>query len=217
MSTPRILAAIFFIAFHSTQALASPTFFYGFSVKSFPTCTAPSNDLACTPANIESFSYWKDELEKLTIGLNIDAFPNGQASLLVQTISPSAIIANQGVSYLNLSRWNPLGFSEVPLDPSVYPYDAYVYPFVLGATFDVSSYLTGEFSVRGWESEFFMSSSGSRTWSGSLNSDALPIRLDFTGEWRFVRAVPEPSTLVLLFGAALAVAGMGRKGHARRG
>ena len=156
-------------------------------------------------------------IEKLTIGLNIDAFPNGQASLLVETISPSAIIANQGVSYLNLSRWNPLGFSEVPLDPSVYPYDAYVYSVVLDATFDVSSYLTGEFSVRGWESEFFMSSSGSRTWSGSLNSDALPIRLDFTGEWRFIRAVPEPSTLVLLFGAALAVAGMGRKGHARRG
>jgi hypothetical protein len=214
MATLRFIFSMLLVAFTSSHVNASPAFLYEFSVKSFASCASPSSGTACTE-DVEPFSFWKEELSKMRLTLDIDSIFNREAGLSIQSLEGGKIV-NQGLMSLYLEKWGPIsvwspgnvpeleaGQGDVPLYESAYAFGAN--RFALDASFGVSQYLSGEFSVNNDFHDFSMRTSGSSLWSGLIRSDELFERsFEFTGEWNFVRVVPEPNTLLLLFGAAVA-------------
>jgi len=211
MAILRILSTVFALVLASPAISAAPTFVYGFTISSFSCDNHPF--ISC-PEGASSVPNWSVPLAQMTIGLSIDAVLDQQASLSINGLGTFGNITNQGIESFNPTRWNA-GDGELNLNESALT--GFPRSFVLNSFFNVSRYLTGQLYINDTSDEVFMSTSGSNLWSGFIRSDQLGLStsiLNFTGEWKFIRAVPEPSTLALLICAALVMAAITRK---RRG
>jgi len=207
----KFLATLFFLAFIAPQAFASPTFLYGFSITSF-SCDNHPYIFCPDGAASDSASSWSGPLGKLKVGLHVDAIFDQSASLLINGLGESGSITNQGFNSFDPARWNThRGALHLGKDALTGPPDI---DYWLDTTFHVSRYLTGSLYINNSRDEVFMSTSGSNLWSGFIRSDELGESssvLDFTGEWKFIRVIPEPSIVLLFIGAALAATAMRTK------
>ena len=210
----KFLATLLLLIVVSGKAFAAPTFLYGFSVMSFSCDKHPY--IICS-GEMPPPSEWIDPLRKLTAGINIDAVFNRYARLAIG-MDNGEWFTNQGLHSFNATRWGRMDderadYGDLDLGESVlagYYYDNYI----LDASFGISRYLTGKLYINNTQDEVFMETHDSNLWTGFIRSDGLGESssiLEFTGEWKFTRVVPEPGTLLLLLSAALAAAAIGRK------
>lgn len=211
MPMPQWLAALFFLAFITPQASAAPTFLYGFSITSFSCDNHP--DIFCPDgAASDTVPSWSGPLGALKVGLNAQAMASRSASLLIDGLGISGSITNQGFHSFDPARWNSeRGWLDLSENALTGPPESH---YSLDATFYLSPYLTGSLYINNSRDELIMSASGSRAWTGFIRSDELGMSssvLDFTGEWKFLGIIPEPGTVLLLMGAALAAAAMRKK------
>jgi hypothetical protein len=168
----------------------------------------------------------------MTIGLEPSALAQGSASLsILQPMGVPVEISNDGVASASLSLY-PAQPAGIALDASGYPVSSTQAPFDLDMDLTVGSVLTGLIYVNNGSSELVLgmspqalvwlqdpsllfSPASATEWTGFVRSDALGNGLlFFTGEWRYVRVVPEPGTAVLMLLAFAGMAGV-RAVHTR--
>lgn len=208
------------------NALASVVHLYQFEVTQ-STCVSAYSPGTC------AISY-DQGLNQMTIGVELAAVQSGSASLSIDhygAYSPTTLV-NDGISSFRPNLY--WATQTVSLDPAAYFLSWY---FRTELSLSVAQYLSGGIYVNDGSSELVMSTSRSALsaylgdisklyepdpleWTGFVRSDALgSFILPFTGQWRFVGAVPEPGTWALLLSAALALAWVARrqaKGQGRR-
>lgn len=208
------------------NALASVVHLYQFEVTQ-STCVSANSPGTC------AISY-DQGLNQMTIGVELAAVQSGSASLSIDhygAYSPTTLV-NDGISSFRPHLY--WATQTVSLDPAAYFLSWY---FRTELSLSVAQYLSGGIYVNDGSSELVMSTSRSALsaylgdisklyepdpleWTGFVRSDALgSFILPFTGQWRFVGAVPEPGTWALLLSAALALAWVARrqaKGQGRR-
>ena len=208
------------------NALASVVHLYQFEVTQ-STCVSAYSPGTC------AISY-DQGLNQMTIGVELAAVQSGSASLSIDhygAYSPTTLV-NDGISSFRPNLY--WATQTVSLDPAAYFLSWY---FRTELSLSVAQYLSGGIYVNDGSSELVMSTSRSALsaylgdisklyepdpleWTGFVRSDALgSFILPFTGQWRFVGAVPEPGTWALLLSAALALAWVARrqaKGLGRR-
>lgn len=208
------------------NALASVVHLYQFEVTQ-STCVSAYSPGTC------AISY-DQGLNQMTIGVELTAVESGSASLSIDhygAYSPTTLV-NDGISSFRPNLY--WATQTVSLDPAAYFLSWY---FRTELSLSVAQYLSGGIYVNDGSSELVMSTSRSALsaylgdisklyepdpleWTGFVRSDALgSFILPFTGQWRFVGAVPEPGTWALLLSAALALAWVARrqaKGQGRR-
>lgn len=208
------------------NALASVVHLYQFEVTQ-STCVSAYSPGTC------AISY-DQGLNQMTIGVELTAVESGSASLSIDhdgAYSPATVVNDGIASFRPNLYW---ATQTVSLDPAAYFLSWY---FRTELSLSVAQYLSGGIYVNDGSSELVMSTSRSALsaylgdisklyepdpleWTGFVRSDALgSFILPFTGQWRFVGAVPEPGTWALLLSAALALAWVARrqaKGQGRR-
>lgn len=208
------------------NALASVVHLYQFEVTQ-STCVSAYSPGTC------AISY-DQGLNQMTLGLELNAVESGSASLSIDhdgAYSPATVVNDGIASFRPNLYW---ATQTVSLDPAAYFLSWY---FRTELSLSVAQYLSGGIYVNDGSSELVMSTSRSALssylgdisqlyepdpleWTGFVRSDALgSFILPFTGQWRFVGAVPEPGTWALLLSAALALAWVGRRqarGQGRR-
>jgi len=208
------------------NALASVVHLYQFEVTQ-STCVSAYSPGTC------AISY-DQGLNQMTIGVELTAVESGSASLSIDhygAYSPATVVNDGIASFRPNLYW---ATQTVSLDPAAYFLSWY---FRTELSLSVAQYLSGGIYVNDGSSELVMSTSRSALsaylgdisklyepdpleWTGFVRSDALgSFILPFTGQWRFVGAVPEPGTWALLLSAALALAWVARrqaKGLGRR-
>ena len=212
MQISRFLATLLLLIVVSGKVFAAPAFLYGFSVTSFSCDKHPY--ISCSEETPPP-SEWIEPLKQLTVGVSIDAVFDRYASL---NMGSTEKYTNRGVHSFYASRWGRMDddradYGDVDLSESVLAGYYYDY-FQLSAAFEISRYLTGKLYLNNSFDEVFMETQGSNLWVGFIRSDELGESssiLEFTGEWKLTRVVPEPGTLLLLLGAAMAAAAISRK------
>jgi len=205
----KFLATLLLLIVVSGKAFAAPTFLYGFSVTSFSCDKHPY--IICS-GETPPPSEWIDPLRKLTVGINIDAVFNRYARLAIG-MDNGEWFTNQGLHSFNVTSWGHGEDSDLDLSESAWA-SYYYNVYYIDVVFEVSRYLTGKLYINNTHNELFMETHDSNLWTGFIRSDWLGESssiLEFTGEWKFTRVVPEPGTLLLLLSAALAAAAISRK------
>lgn len=205
------------------NALASVVHLYQFEVTQ-STCVSAYSPGTC------AISY-DQGLNQMTLGVELTAVESGSASLSIDhygAYSPTTLVNGGIASFRPNLYW---ATQTVSLDPAAYFLSWY---FRTELALSVSQYLSGGIYVNDGSSELVMSTDRQSLsaylgdisklyepidpwqWTGFVRSDALgSFILPFTGQWRFVGAVPEPGTWALLLSAALALACVGRRLRAK--
>lgn len=200
----------------SSAGWASPVLLYQFTTLSYSTNCSPG----CSPYGDD----YRSSLNQMFIGLEPNALSTGSASLSIQqSVGAPVEIQNDGVASASLALY-PGVPRPIALDGSGYPVNNEFSYFDLEMLLSVGSRLTGLVYVNDGSSELALAMSpgalagledpalllpttSATEWTGFVRSDALNTgRLFFTGEWRFVRVVPEPGTLALLLAACVGLA-----------
>lgn len=205
------------------NAVASVVHLYQFEVTQ-STCVSAYSAQTCSFNNDANLS-------QMSIGLEVLGLQDGKASLSIThdgAYGPTTLV-NDGIA--SFKRTFYASASPLSLNPDDYFSSWY---FRAELALSVAQYLSGGIYVNDGSSELVMSTSRSALsaylgdisklyepidpwqWTGFVRSDALgSFILPFTGQWRFVGAVPEPGTWALLLSAALALAWVGRRLRAK--
>jgi len=205
------------------NAVASVVHLYQFEVTQ-STCVSAYSPGTCAIG-------YDQGLNQMTIGVELAAVESGSASLSIQhqgAYSPTTLMNDGIASFRPNLYW---ATQTVSLDPAAYFLSWY---FRTELSLSVAQYLSGGIYVNDGSSELVMSTSRDALsaylgdlsllyepidpwqWTGFVRSDALgSYILPFTGQWRFVGAVPEPGTLALLLSAALSLAWVSHRRRAK--
>lgn len=193
---------------------SSPLLLYRFSTTAFRTDCVTQTCIGAT---------YRSSLDRMYVVLDGSVFPDGTAWLRLFQNGPTPVaIQNEGVAAIALARF-PGDPVPIALDASAYPVNDPSRYWDLDVQFAVGDRLAGQLYINDGSSELSMamgpegvwySSDPARLfnpasaseWTGFVRSDALNTeQIFFTGEWRFSRTVPEPSSGGLLLVAAVSL------------